>query len=692
MPGKFGIPAKQHRITPVETLIAQRYLANTAQPLPDAGGGQPAFACQDQRDPHAALMALLVQPGLPPRADTLETLIGQDATHLLLPLAHGPGAAPGGSQAGGSGARQDGYYVICPAPSAPPLSTELRPWSEGDLLDNVLRPAALALSTLAAKGMTHRAIRLNNLFRPRAGTPIKLGAAWAAPPASLQPALYEPPYVGICLPTGRGAGSIADDVYALGVVLICLALGRLPMARLDPMEIIRRKLDLGSFQAMTGDERLPPIIADLARGMLAEDPEHRPPPQLLTDPVAARARRVAARPPKRSSRPLEIGAETGFNARGVALAMFRDPPAAIAALRTGKVEYWLRRGLGDATLAGQVEEVIRLRASQKDSDSLADAALLNRGIALLDPFAPLCWRGMALWPDGIGPALAGSQGEPTVTNQITEMINAEIMGIWAVARGDQGDEAYMRREARRLRGILTGTTGQSSLADGLMRLRYQLNPLLPCTSPLVAGHYVARLRDLLPALETTAPRADPGRADPGRPDPGRDAPCDTDIAAFINARTRQREERHESAQFAAARPEEQARIQLWLYASLQTQLHKDLALPGMARWLAARAGPLIESWANRPQREALQRQLTELAQGGQLLPLLAILEDHDSRAGDQRGAADAVVQAQRVDAELLALAQNGPARAELARRIGQELAAGAGLAGLAGALAILAFG
>src|SRR4029077_1269189 len=96
--------------------------------------------------------------------------------------------------------------------------------------------------------------------------------------------LSEPQCSAICLPPGGGEGSIADDVYSLGVLLLCLVLGRAPLASLDEGAIIRRKLVMGTYAALAGDERLPPIIGDLVRGILAEDPEHRPTPTLLLDP------------------------------------------------------------------------------------------------------------------------------------------------------------------------------------------------------------------------------------------------------------------------------------------------------------------------------------------------------------------------------------------------------------------------
>jgi hypothetical protein len=226
-----------------------------------------------------------------------------------------------------------------------------------------------------------------------------------------QSAVYEPPYSAMCLPAGRGDGSIADDVYALGVTLVALALGREPLEGLDPVAILRRKLAFGSYAALVGEARLPAAIGDLVRGMLAEDPEHRPPPTLLADPGAARARRVTARPPRRGQRALEVGTERVWDARSLAFVLANDPEEGGRLLRGGSIDRWLRRSLGDSATAVHIDEAGRLWASESLLDPVrADAALVTRAVAALDPLAPLCWRGIAFWPDGLGPLLASADG------------------------------------------------------------------------------------------------------------------------------------------------------------------------------------------------------------------------------------------------------------------------------------------
>ena len=190
----------------ISRLIAGRYAVDPARPIAGAGGGLPAFAVTD-RHGLSGLMAVQVARAMPARAQALRALAGM-TEGVLGPLAHGVGTA--------GGAGEEAYYVICPAPPGPAVGAAPRVWGEAELLECLLRPAAHVLERLSGRGVTHRAIRPDNVFQSAPSQPVTLGQGWAAPPASLQPALFEPPYTAMCLPCGRGEGSVADDVYALG--------------------------------------------------------------------------------------------------------------------------------------------------------------------------------------------------------------------------------------------------------------------------------------------------------------------------------------------------------------------------------------------------------------------------------------------------------------------------------------------
>jgi len=654
--------------------IAGRYAVDVAQPLPGAGGGLPAFVATDRRDGRAALMAVQVAPGAPPRAATFAALADHSDPCLLRPLAYGAAPGPDGA------AR---WFVICPAPPGPALwpagASAIRPWSEADLIARLLRPAASVLADLQARRITHRAVRPDNLFLDAApGSPAVLGCAWASPAGAWQPAAFEPPYMAMCAPAARGEGRIADDVYALGVTLLTLALGRVPLAGLDAEAIIRRKLEFGCFEALVGEARLVPMIADLAGGMLAQDPDHRPTPALLADPAAARARRVAARPPRRAPRPLEVGTLAVSDARSLAYAIARQPEAGARLVRLGVADHWLRRVLGDTTLAGKIEEVQRQRAGEGGAeDAAADARLVLKAVALLDPLAPLCWRGTALWPDGLGPALVAETTDAATRARIEEVVAQEIAFTWGGARGEHGDLLALRQEVKLQRGLLK----QRGWMGGLTRLDYALNPLLPCRSPVLADRPVARLDELLPALEAVSARADRRMA----------PPLDRDLAAFVASRIEGRPDQDLAALGEAGTPDETALTQLAVLAHLQSRL-KAPPLPGVAGWFADLTAASLDGLHNRETIAAQRAAVAAAVPAGLLPALLAVLDDAATRAADAEGHAAAQAALEQLDARLAALADGGAARHEIALRIGQEATAVLGLGALVVAILVAALG
>ena len=110
------------------------------------------------------------------------------------------------------------------------------------------------------------------------------------------------------------------------------------------------------------------------------------------------------------------------------------------------------------------------------------------------------------------------------------------------------------------------------------------------------------------------------------------------------------------------------------------------------RRLAARAGPVLATLRNRARRAAMEERLRTVTAAGYLGPMVQVLEDPAGRTDDAREAQEAVLGLHGIDAELARIATGSAQRAALAARIGQEVAAGFGLAALAAVLAVAAFG
>jgi hypothetical protein len=668
---RMATPQNARDQGPQASLIGGQYAVDISHAVPDGGGGLDGFAVNDRHGARVGLLAVRTRDHAPARAPALLALLAGPVDHVMTPIAHGAAGA--------------GYFVICPLPPGPPIwphgAPSITPWNERALLDDLLRPAALALDRLADRRVTHRAIRPDNAFRLKAGEPVTLGMGWAGPPAALQPAVFEPPYVAACPPSARGEGSIADDVYALGVTLLTMAVGRRPMDGMDDTAIVRRKLEVGSYAALVGDARLPPVIADLLSGMLAEDPEHRPHPGMLVDPGSARGRRVAARPSRRAQRSLDIGITQAWTLRNLADNLGRDPEQGARLLRMGAVDSWLRRHLGDPGLAARLDEIAGPTAGRDmASDGVADQLLITRAVALLDPLAPLWWGGQALWPDGIGPALAYTDrpaGDPTRAEALRGLIDGEIVTSWIALRPERIDVAAVKSVTRLQRGILR----QRGWGGGLAALRYALNPLLPCASPLLAGQIVVRAADILPALEAAATR----------PEQRRLAPIDAEIGGFLVGRGETNLLPDLAALSTAADPARIGGLQLRILAGLQAQFLAP-PLPQLGAWLGELAAPAVAVWRSRTRRARADAAFGELRQTGNLLALLRLVDDRPALETDAREAQAALQDVAAIDHELSLLLQGAPARTSFARRIGYELTTALALTALTASAVMLAIG
>lgn len=648
-------------------LIGERYEVELSRPLPGAGGGVSAFAAVDHRDARGGLMAVLLPNGQAPRTLAIAALAADPPPGVLAPLAYG-------SAADADGAEQ--CFVVCDAPPGPAVPLAGAGMAEARLLATVLLPAATALDGLRRRGVTHRAIRPDNLFQGRAAGTVTLGCAWAGPPGRLQPAAFEPPYVAMCHPSGRGEGTTADDVYALGVTLLALALGRVPMAGLNRDAVVLRKLEMGSFAALTGSERLPSVLLILLRGMLADEPEHRPSPESLTDIASTVARRVVTALVRRPLTAFEGFGTPVTGARSLAFSIARDPERGARLLRSGVIDRWLRRGLGDLALATAVDNVHRGKTGGPAADpACMDAMLANRAVAALDPLAPVCWRGVVLWPDGLGPMLTEAVSKGSEHRApLEELIALEILPAWAASHPQRPCFADARHQARLAKAWLS-TWGEGAWID---RVAYALTPGSRCRSDWLGGHCVTRVSELLTALDAL-----------GRHGPPDGRPLDRGVAPFVAAVADRGGETEVVTLLDGARGKLGTLAELRVFARLQAK-HRPGPLPGLAAWLARDGGLSAAGWRSVTRRRTREQQLQGFVDAGHLAGMLDVVDCPVERSRDARDAKQAKVLVRQIDERMQELRGSLSSPGTESLLAGRELAAQLGV--IAAGLAVLVQG
>ncbi len=642
-------------------VLRDRYVIRSNQPLPDLSApNADAFAAEDKRDSNRRLYALICKPELPPRVNVMRALKGVSTLCLQSMIEWGPMAwAPAGRQC---------MTVVYERPAGNRVMTSLRGEArridEYDITRKVIEPLVNGIKELTNRGITHRAIRPTNLFfMDSGGDRLAFGDCVTSPPAFDQPLVCESVESAMCLPVSRGSGTYADDLYALGVTILFLLLGRNPVAHYDDEALLRAKIQMGSYATLVGDERLALPMIEVLRGLLCDDPDQRW--DIASLDLWLQGRRLSPLQPrieKRAARAFPFQGKEYLNCRELSAAMAKNWDLAIPPVLEGKLELWLRRAIEDKERAAVVADVVRMALGSGTDKRVATDLMLCKVLMLLDANAPIRYKGFSAMPDGYGAALAALMATRGDYRLLVESIVRDVPKLWFEARSDQPDAS--EANFRELRAYLT----QTGMGFGIERCLYEMNDALPCQSPLLGEEYVVELRELLPALNAAAGRRSEG---------SKQWPCDRHIAAFMGARARSDIDRNLQA---LADPDGGTGLMalINLFAVFQYRLGPE-QLPGLTGWLGALAQPAIAAYHSREKRKELEKELPRLVRKGSIVELYSLLDDANARAKDGSEFTWAQTQYQAAEDEIRRLQSDEEEREREADRIGKQTAAVTGI-------------
>ncbi len=627
--------------------LGERYEILPGTPLGEfAPPGGEAYRALDRARPGAAVYALVTEPGLPPRATLLDAVAALQTETLSRPIAWGTvDWPPRGRRLFVILFNEPGERLV--AGSTAPFP----PLSDDDILQHVLPAALTALKALFDLGATHRALRPANLFRTGDGR-IVLGECVSMPPAAAQPMAFETIESGLAQPMGRGAGLPGDDLYALGMTLAVLLLGRDPVAGVPDDELLAAKIARGSVATLLAGTNLPTRMLEPVRGLLADDPRERWTLQDLG--IWLTSRRVPLRqlpPQKRAARPFEFEDEGHITARPLARAFVKSPAAAIKPIRSGDLEAWLARSLGESEAAAQVARAVD---GSEAGNPASEAHLVARVAMALDPAAPLRYAELAAALDGLGPALAATFRAGAAATAIADAIMTRLPQFWVGVQGPlRPEQVPLLKTFDRLRALLEDRRS----GFGLARVLYELNPGLHCLSPAIEREHVMDGAAVMPALERAA--VDGRISDPL---------IDRHLAAFIAARCA-RAGSDWLDQLASQKPEARILGTLGIFAYLEGLGGRKTG-PALATRIERELPPAIERLRSRTRRMALRATLARLAADGSLAAMLAAVTDPAELQRDEAEFRAARSEQALIRGELAALANAAAERPERAAELG----------------------
>jgi hypothetical protein len=644
-------------------VLRDRYTVRSNQPIPEfATPNAEAFVTEDKRDPNRQLFALICRPELPPRVNVMRALKGA-TTMGFIPLVEWGTMLwpPIGRQC---------MTVIYERPQGRKLMsnlrTEFKRVDEYDIPRKVVEPMVAAIKELTARGITHRSIRPTNMwFMDDGAERIALGDCVSQPPAFDQPLVFETVESGMANPVARGSGTFSDDLYSLGVTIIFLLLGRNPVAHLDEEHLLKQKIQQGSYNTLVGDERLPLPLVELLRGLLCDDPDQRWDIESLDLWLSGRRLSpLQSRMEKRAARGFPFNGKEYGNCRELAQAMARNWELAIPPVLEGKLELWLRRAVEDVERAGVISEQVRM-ALNSGSDKRAGVDLmLCKVLIILDPTAPIRYKGFNAMPDGFGSALAAVMAQKGDSRLMAEIILRGVPSLWFEARKSYlPDNSLMEGNFRELKAYLS----QTAMGFGLERCLYEMNDSMPCQSQLLGEEYVVELKELLPALNAAAAR---------RPD-AKTWPVDRHVAAFMGARARSDIDRN-LVQLGDPEPSKSLMAMLNLFAVFQYRLGPE-TLPALAAWVGSLVGPVVTAFHSRDKRKELEKEIPKIIRRGSVVELYNLLESTEARNKDEHEFSWAQAQYHAADEEVKRIQTESDERSLEATRIGKQTAAVVGI-------------
>ncbi|MDM7947462.1 MAG: hypothetical protein QUV20_14130 [Oceanibaculum nanhaiense] len=584
--------------------------------------GTPAYAAESKMGAAGRFYSMVLDPDYPPRTKALRGLRGVRMPGLtwLEEWAVVPWPAANGAQ-----------RLICVfrRPNGDPLMDGRymapAPMPERQVIVDVVQPVLETLLDLFRQGLTHGAIRPNNLYRCRDQGRVVLGECLSVPPGADQPEIFEPLDRAATEPLTRGEPAMSDDVYALGMTAAFLLVGKHPTPELNAKALLRKRVEGASFMLLSERHRLPYSMLEFLRGTLQDDSRDR---WTLMDIDAwlkdGTIPKTKLHLPKMAGWPMEFLGEPHTTLRSLAYTVARstDIEGAKDFLLSRKFRNWMARGLDEERMLPALDALFGER-EEKSIDKMAEAVSL--ACMQLNPQAPLHYKGLAVNPAGMGTALSSQYDDPAFRARLIEMVKSNIPLRWLGAQSDVDGYIGVHKLLTKAQGLAS----RSGWGFGVERALYEMQPMARCRSTLLNKYLVYRVEAILPALEEAAAAA----KEPF-------LPVDKHLVAFVMSRRRDfsiglLEGLDGADEFA------KAQAALRFLSFLEEKTENSDGWPELARMLGGMLQPGIDRIL-RPRRKAeLQRKTDKAMAEGKLSALQEVFRQGGLFEQEQREFKDA---------------------------------------------------
>ena len=361
----------------------------------------------------------------------------------------------------------------------------------------LIRPMVKILRDFEELNLTHRAIHPARItFDDFSFQNLNLGYGFLTPPGFLQPACYEPLQTCFAEPTARGAGHPSYDLYALGVTILSLFKDPKFLQPLSFADINKRRLSEGSYAFFLEKQMFSERITELLKGLICDDLSQRWTPDDLESWADFNKVHARYRPPQKSATKPFVYQGQEYNSPALLIhQMGTDHTWAQDVIFSEDFRVWMRRNAGQHENTVGIEDA-KASASRTEA-SIRQDAIVSYCLMALDPERPLYFKGLVFTLDGIGDHLAAYFYDTQKRSDTAALLSSKAPLFWLSLKEQKSPQVL---RFNKLYQESANFLSKRGMGFGIERCLYELNPHVPCQSPLLNTVAMYDRTDMLEAL------------------------------------------------------------------------------------------------------------------------------------------------------------------------------------------------
>jgi len=610
-------------------VVYGRYKINLRNQLPDFSTSLVrAYEVTDIKlNDNSKYYAVVLDKRYPSRLKLINSLLDEKVDNFtnivaaqIIPLSTGEGRS---------------FAAIIEKPQGMKLSEFLTingPVNEDALIAKIIKPIFNVISFFETKKITHGRININNVYIDNTGK-ITLGECFSEVCGFSQPIIYEDVSRASVESIAKGVGHEGDvDFHALAVLAVICLRGKDIYENIPDKTILNLKYAKNTYRMITDGMEVSPYMSDFLRGAINENIRSTWDHERMVEWVGGR--RYNLLPPTENldaGRPILFNGKKFQSKKYLAYAMFLEWEEAKQFVKDNTLIRWVERSIQDTKLAEKMELLTKRSGGGEPGSSFdRDDELVAQYIMLLDPKGPMRIKGVSMNIDGIGPLLA--DGFANSNNEYIEVVRniikysmvsyKEFESEGQGEMSSEKDSAFMLQKCSEL-------YRKKYIGFGIERSLYELNPTLPCQSPIIKDYNSCVIPDLLLSLE----KANNLKSDN----------FDIHLTSFLSARlelpVKLRIKSLTKFQDYAVHPP----IQNLALLSVAQQTSQERTLPNLSKNVIATLDEVVETFHSRFVREDIRNDIKKNVGTGDLTKILEVISNTNYLVRDRLGFRRAVI-------------------------------------------------